>query len=658
MLPRISGWLLLAGLSSTVLVAACVQMAPTVVPGVTARFAASEVSTAQTAATSVPVPATATPLARARLAPTPTPNPLANRQTATVRRGPISDVVEVGGRVTAVREAPLSFAIRGTVDSVGADSGQQVHEGDVLLTLDTGEARGQLTDLRGQVEITRARQAQLASRLEQARRQQDAAAAAQRDAASRAEQRSRQKVADATAQAEEQLRLASVNFERVRAGATPADRLAADTAIATARANLAKAEADRARLANGPTPAERRAAEQAVATAETALKKAQSDRDKLLRPPDPVAVANARKEVADAQAGVERAANGDSSPNAPKISAAERESRQQAAEFGLRAAKQALDTLMKGADPATLELSAMAVKNAESALASSQAQLAELVAPPTQTQLDAAASAVEVARLALAGAEAHRAELASHPTVEELRVAQKAVDDAQASLDRAAIPPDEATPASPGAAAAPAAEAPTAVDQLTLQHTLEQQLAQMRTLERQLATSELRAPFDGVVSSIQVKAGDPVDAHRPVVVVASADSPIVIATVSEEDAARMPVGLPALLQVEASTVQVQGALVAYTDASGGGRQAVVQAAWPEMFPPLGARVDLSVTVGHKDLALLLPSRAIKATADRRTVEVVDAGQRRIVEIKVGIASGDDVEVLSGLAEGQVVLLPN
>src|SRR5262249_18706499 len=306
------------------------------------------------------------------------------------------------------------------------------------------------------------------------------------------------------------------------------------------------------------------------------LKKARAERDKLLGPPDPAIVASARKDVADAQAGVERAASRDSGPNAPKVSDAERQSRQDAADFALKAARAQLDALLKGPDKATVELASMAVDTAEATLAGAQAQPDELPAPPTQVQIASAANAVDVARLALQAAEAHLAELTSHPTAAELRVAQKQVDDAQAALEHAASPMDDGATAggttAPGASSAGSAQTaaqsdsgPSLADQLTLQHTLEQQQVQLQSLQQQVAASELRAPFDGQVESVQVKSGDAVEARRVVVVLASPEAPVVLANLSEADAARLPLGTTVRLQVEASTAKLQGILAAYAD---------------------------------------------------------------------------------------------
>jgi multidrug efflux pump subunit AcrA (membrane-fusion protein) len=667
MVPRISGWLVLAAVSLAVLLAACVNMAPVVLPRLTGQASGQQGLAGLTAHTT-PTPAmngvaasaapTATPRAVGAVA---TVNPLANRKVVLARRGPISETILVGGRVSPEREVSLAFSMRGSIDTVNVEVGQTVRQGDLLLALDSADARKQVDDLRGQIDITRARQADMQSRLDEIKRAKAADAVARVDAATRKAQLAQQQIAEATAKAEEQLKLAKVNMERTQAGASPADRFAAEAGVATARGNIAKAESDQARLVGGPTDAERRAAEQAVAVAQITLKKAEAERDKLLRPPNPAVVASARRDVADAQAGVERAASTDPAPNAPKISAAERQSRQEAADFALKAARAQLDALLKGPDKATVELANMAVDGAQASLDTARAQLDELIAPPTQFQLDGAANAVSVAGLALKAAEAHLDELKSHPTVEELRVAQKQVADAQAALERAASPAEGGpVEASSTPSTAPSIDnVPSLVDQMSLQHTLEQQEIQLQGLEQQIAASELRAPFDGVVESVQVKPGDAIEGRRAVVVLAGPEPPVVMANLSDADAARLPVGSTVNLQVEASTAQLHGVLAAYADSTAGGRRGIVRVDWPDPAPASGANIQLQAVVGQKADALLVPLRAVKGSGERRTAEIVDqAGQRSIVDLKLGITSGEDIEVLSGVVDGQAVVLPN
>ncbi len=662
---RVNGWVILAGISSTVLLAACAQVAPMVLPRLAertaplVRFQPASVSVVEPTAETRALLAEATPTVRTRPAATPTPNIRANLQIAVARRGPIRETIQLGGRVQAVQEVPLAFAIRGTIDSVAVEAHQVVPAGQLLVTLDSTDAVKQLSDVRAELEITRARIDQLNARSDQVRVQKATDAQARLDADARRAEATQQRIADATARAQEQLRQAQVNLDKVKAGAPAADRLAAEGAVATARGNLARAETDAARLRSGPTAAERRAAEQAVATAQIALKKTQTDHDKLLLPPEASVIATARKEVAAAEADVERAGSKDTSPNAPKVSESERQARQVAADFALKAANEHLSTLLKGPDKATIELANMAVESARADLASAQAHLQELTAPPTQEQLTAADNAVQVAQLALGAAQARLAEVNSHPTAEELRLAQKAVADAQLALERAGEAVDDGPSAAAGSAPSTAQDSePTLVDRLTLQRTLNQQLAEVRSLEQQTAASQLRAPFTGIVASVQVKPGDAVEPRRAVLVFASDAPPQIAFDVPENYASRLAAGISVTVQPEASTAQRSGALIRLADSSTGAtRSGVVQVDWSDDPPALGASVQVVATVGEKRDALLIPQRAVRASGDRRSVEILDGQTRRIVDVKLGVASGTEVEVVSGLADGQEIIMP-
>jgi RND family efflux transporter MFP subunit len=664
---KFNRWLIPAGLSLLALVGACIQIAPVAVPRLDGRtnFDPRVASSlfAEATPTAVPVePSTdqlaaslsATATASARAAATATPNPLANRQVAVVARGPVSETIQLGGRVSPVSDAPLAFSIRGTVDNVAVQPGQAVAAGQLMVTLDSVEARHQLQDLGAEVEITRARQQQLNDRLA-------AQLQASQEAAARANQVNQARVADATAKAQEQLRLAQANLDKVQAGPSPVDRLAADQAVTTARATLAKADSDLSRLTGGPTAAERRAADEAVNTAQAALTKAQIDHDKLVQPPSPAEVADAKAAVAAAHADLERARTVDTSSNAAKISDAERQRRQEAADFALNAARARLDAMLHGPDKDAVNLATMTMDNARSELASAQAKVAELMAPPEQAQVEGARQSVESARLGLAAAEAARVEVNSHPTDEELRVAQKQVDDAQTALERAAIPPVDSSAQSNDKPASTETNVDSpAVLRMTLQHTLEQQYAQIQSLNEQLAASQLVAPRDGVVESISVKAGESSDPGRVVLVLASPEPPVVTANVSDADAARLTLGTETLLRLEASSDQIKGRLASVEQSPGGqGHIVRVDADWPEdNWPSLGAGAQATVVVNHKDDALLIPQRAVRSSGERRVVDLVDGGQRRTIDVKIGIDAGDIVEVLSGLEEGQTVLLPN
>jgi multidrug efflux pump subunit AcrA (membrane-fusion protein) len=69
-------------------------------------------------------------------------------------------------------------------------------------------------------------------------------------------------------------------------------------------------------------------------------------------------------------------------------------------------------------------------------------------------------------------------------------------------------------------------------------------------------------------------------------------------------------------------------------------------------------VSILVTVGdHRD-SLAIPVDALVAmSADRSGVELVDGGRRELRAVRTGVFAGGYVEITSGLATGDRVVVP-
>jgi multidrug efflux pump subunit AcrA (membrane-fusion protein) len=619
--------------------------------------------TAEPTATAVPAVPTPVVVNQPRAASAPSLDP---RQLVSARRGDIVNSLQLSGRVVAVQEAQLTFGTKGIVDQVLVAPGQPVNEGDVLVTLDTHDVLQQLSDARSALQITILRLQQLQqSTAAQSEAQQQLATQQQADAA-RQSALNQQKQADAIAQAEDQLRLAQQALDQVKAGAAQSERLAAQAAVTGAAGTLAKAQADLAQLQASPTQAEAYAAQQTLAAAQIAATKAQADRDKLMQPPDPVALTAAKKDLVDAQATVAALSNPVvNSPTAPKMSDAERQARMQSAQLAVAAAQAHLFDVQKPPDASAVQLANMAVDSTKADLAAARAHLDIVKAGPTQVQLDAAQNALQVAQIGLSGAQARLAEVNSHPTPNELADAQAKVDQAQQALDRASQPLDSgSTPAFPGSSmSAPSGSTQSGggdsvqIQTLQLQHTAEQQQSQIDSLQAQLAGSSIKAAFDGTIESVQVHPGDPADPKTGAVALASNGAPVVVADVADPDVGRVINASGITVQLDSST-SVQGSLGGMAvSPNGSGQQAQIRVDWPAKLPDLGATLQVNVALDQHKGVILVPQRAIHAASDRRFVEILDGADRKQVDVTVGIVSGDDAEIASGLNEGQIVILP-
>jgi hypothetical protein len=102
-----------------------------------------------------------------------------------------------------------------------------------------------------------------------------------------------------------------------------------------------------------------------------------------------------------------------------------------------------------------------------------------------------------------------------------------------------------------------------------------------------------------------------------------------------------------------------GQIAALSDASAGsGRVAQIRVAWDNMRPVLGSAAQVSMTLARKDQALVVPRKAVRSTGSRKFVQVVDGTRSKATDVTVGITSGDEVEILTGVTEGQLVVVPD
>jgi HlyD family secretion protein len=624
----------------------------------------------------------------------PLPN-VAGRQSVQVKRGAITESVTIPGRVAGQQEVPLSMTAPGRVQSVGVRPGQSVEEGQVLLEMDARQIQRDLSAARARLdaESLRLRQAQAQAQAKQADENRT------RQLAQSTNQR-------AMSEAEALLVRAQANLEKVRAGAPPADREAAEAAVAAAQAGMAKAQADIDRLNGGANPADVAAAEQAVSTARLAQQKAEADLARVQGGPDAQAVRDAEATLAAAQNEQQRAqADLDAltSKDPRQTAAAEREvdrarvflqaaesttgpgrdasianaqialreaqdrlAAQQApapafqvdiarrnvdrARLAVLSAQDRLDKAKQAPDPLAVATAQSAIDAAKLAVQSAEARLQAVQAGPTQEAITAAQNALNAARSQQTIAESRRSELLSHPTDKELKEAQASLASAQAAYDRAKV----------DSALAPSVIDLTAFDLEALQQTAAGAQAQVDTIERELAATKLKSPFAGTVIGVQVRSGDPLEPGQPAITISKTADAVVKADLNDASAAKVQPGQGAsyLLEGKDQTAIAASVLAVVPSDSGIGSQAQLQLELPEGAPKpaFGANGQVTVNVQSKDNVLLVPAKAIRSAGNRRYVEYLDGSTRRIADVQVGISNGTDVEILSGLSEGQVVLV--
>jgi macrolide-specific efflux system membrane fusion protein len=123
------------------------------------------------------------------------------------------------------------------------------------------------------------------------------------------------------------------------------------------------------------------------------------------------------------------------------------------------------------------------------------------------------------------------------------------------------------------------------------------------------------------------------------------------------DGERVQVGQKASVRLAGTDGDpLSASVVEITKASDGAMQsALLEVAWPTARPGYGKSAQVAITVAQKEDTLLVPKRAVRSAGARRYVEYLEGANRRTATVQVGIVSPSDVEILSGLTEGQLVL---
>ncbi|QEX25259.1 MexH family multidrug efflux RND transporter periplasmic adaptor subunit [Hypericibacter adhaerens] len=188
---------------------------------------------------------------------------------------------------------------------------------------------------------------------------------------------------------------------------------------------------------------------------------------------------------------------------------------------------------------------------------------------------------------------------------------------------------------------------------------LNENLARIALAQANLAKTELRAPFDGVLGLRRVSLGDYLDAGDVIINLEQVDPLKVDFRVPEIYYTTVNLGQTIKLAIDALPGETfEGTIYAMDPLiDAGGRAIVLRAHVPnsldKLRPGLFARVSL-VYDTHPN-ALLVPESAIVPFGSQKFVFRVVDGKAVQTAVKVGEYINDKVEVLEGLKAGELVV---
>ncbi|MDI4650004.1 efflux RND transporter periplasmic adaptor subunit [Cohnella hashimotonis] len=203
--------------------------------------------------------------------------------------------------------------------------------------------------------------------------------------------------------------------------------------------------------------------------------------------------------------------------------------------------------------------------------------------------------------------------------------------------------------------------------------TLQRDIEQMKydRLRKQLDSKLLYAKIDGQVVFVEdLQPGDYVDAYQTIVKVANLTKMQLVTTgASAEQAGKAEIGFKAevtfngadnkeikfeakVSQTPASAPQTLNKQLAEKYAS------TLYFTVPKMpeGAELGQSVSIRIILQHKDDVIKIPRSGLRTTMGRNYVRVLQDGKLREVDVEPGISAPTEVEIVTGLSEGDSVVL--
>ncbi len=436
------------------------------------------------------------------------------------------------------------------------------------------------------------------------------------------------------------------------------ERGALERNVTSAEQSLLIQEANLAEMRRGAAPSDIAAAEAAVASAQAQL-------DDLLAGPSPEEIANAEANVNAAQANVWSASaqvgQASGGPTEAEIAAQQQQVAvaEQEYERALQAHEQTLqcfddpsgNQVCPGAG-APEEAARAALNAAEANLATARAQLDALLAGPDPNVVSGAQAGVSAATFQQDAAQANLDLLLRGASQSQIAAAQSTLAQTRASLDSLRRGASE--------------------EQLVI---AEAQVAQARVAleeaQENLANATLIAPFDGIVTDVQVAEGEM--AGGVALTLVDTGKMSIVLDVDEIDIGGMEVGQPAIVTLEAwPEVEIESAIasIAPSATANAGSALVtyeVRLDLGETDLPvrIGMTANANLITGERDDVLLAPNAAINADRSAGTfsvnlVRTDAAGNQTVetVEVTIGMRDADNTQITSGLQEGDQLMIGN
>jgi multidrug efflux pump subunit AcrA (membrane-fusion protein) len=179
---------------------------------------------------------------------------------------------------------------------------------------------------------------------------------------------------------------------------------------------------------------------------------------------------------------------------------------------------------------------------------------------------------------------------------------------------------------------------------------------------------QIISPVDGEVISLALYPGHPVEPFQPVIIIAEPSAIEVSVGLSDEQLQEMSEGQTAtvFLSVDPEHSWIgtvsrlpypYGTGGSSENLAGGDNSTRISLEGDVSELKLGDLVHVTIVLEEKHDVLWLPPDAIRSFQERQFVIAQDGNSQHRIDVELGIETQDRVEILGGLEEGQVIVVP-
>jgi HlyD family secretion protein len=201
---------------------------------------------------------------------------------------------------------------------------------------------------------------------------------------------------------------------------------------------------------------------------------------------------------------------------------------------------------------------------------------------------------------------------------------------------------------------------PSGSDQMLAQAALAQAQASLGMAQAKLDQTIIRAPADGTLIGRNVEPGNVAQPGKELMALAPAGETQVIAEIDEKNLAQLKLGQKAIGSADAYPKERFSAALSYINPGIDPQRGSVEVKLRVEDPPGYLRQDMTVSidieVARRAATVVIPAATVAdAATDRPSVMAVEGGRLARRPVKLGLRGEGYVEILEGLAPGELVV---